>query len=64
MTQQEYLLILFNDTGFTINSRNAWLTARYKRPVKYLSELIPREASDVIARLKEIRDQQKGKHPW
>lgn len=59
MTQQDYLLILFNDTGFTTESRYAWLTAQYKRSIKYLDDLTISERSFTIKRLKEIRAGQK-----
>ena len=59
MTQTDYLLILFNDTGFsTINARNAWLTARYKRKIEHLGDLSSSERHSVIERLKEIRSDQ------
>ena len=50
-----YMQILFNDTGFTLNSRNAWLTSRYHRLIKYLDELGFAEAHEVIRDLKVIR---------
>ena len=54
--QQNYMAILFNDCGFTDNSRNVWLSNRFKRTIKYLDEVRFFEASDVvIPRLKEIR---------
>lgn len=56
MTQLDYLHILFNDLGFTIESRNAWLTARYKRIINYLGDLTMPERSSTIERLKDIRE--------
>lgn len=53
--QIHYMEILFNDTGFTTNSRNAWLTFYYHRKIEHLDELGFSEAKEVIARLKEIR---------
>ena len=52
---QSYMEILFNDTGFTRESRNAWLTHKYHRLIKYLDELSFAEGKEVIAKLKEIR---------
>lgn len=57
--QTDYLLILFNDCGFTINSRNAWLTAKFHRLIGHLDDLSIGEASQVISELKVIRENQK-----
>ena len=57
--QMVYMDILFNITGFTRNSRNAFLSAEVKRSIKYLDELKYFEASDIITRLKAIRESQK-----
>lgn len=57
--QKNYLFILFNDCGFTRESRNAWLTHRYSRLIKDLDDLNIVEASDIIEVLKGIRAQQK-----
>lgn len=54
--QLDYLLILFNDCNFTHESRNAWLTHMFHRLIKAPDELTRGEASQVIERLKEIRE--------
>jgi len=54
-----YLLLLFNECDFTINSRNVWLSERYKRKINHLDELAQSEAHAVIERLKDIREGQK-----
>lgn len=53
--QINYMQILFADTGFTLNSRNAWLTHKYKRLINHLDELTFKEGQEVITQLKEIR---------
>jgi hypothetical protein len=59
MSQQEYLLILFNDTGFTFSSRNAYLTAEFKRKITDLDQLNWRERGLTINALKKLREGQK-----
>lgn len=53
--QKDYILILANDCGFTINSRNVWLSNEFKRSINDIDELHRWEASLAIGRLKEIR---------
>ncbi len=55
----DYMTLLFYDTGFTYESRNAWLTNMYKRNIKHIDELSMHEGHEVINRLKEIREDQK-----
>ena len=50
-----YMEILFNDTGFMRESRNAWLTHKFKRLIHYLDELGFAEGREVIQNLKVIR---------
>jgi hypothetical protein len=50
-----YMMILFNDCGFTENSKFAWLVHTYGRTIKYLDDLSFSEGLEVIKRLKEIR---------
>ena len=57
MTQDDYILLLFNECGFdTQYQRSAWLTKEFARPIKYADELETFEKSLVINALKDIRD--------
>jgi hypothetical protein len=58
--QKDYLLLLFNETGFTHTSRNAWLSFRLKRTINDLDDLTLSEASTTINYLKGIRENQRG----
>lgn len=55
----DYMLLLFNECGFTIGSRNAWLSHKFQRLIRHLDDLSFNEGSEVIGRLKEIREGQK-----
>jgi hypothetical protein len=55
----EYLIILFNDTGFTTEMRNAWLSARTGRNIKFIDDLRYHEASAAIDDLKAIKENKK-----
>ena len=51
----DYMNILFNDCGFDRTTRNAYLTARFHRIIKYLDDLRYYEAVEVIKTLKGQR---------
>lgn len=60
MTQQQYLEILFNDTGFKDRKqRNAWLSDTFKRTIRTFDDLTGWERSKAIDLLKEIKEGQK-----
>ena len=60
--QINYMLILFNELGFTINSRNVWLAARFERKFQDIGEVRFFEAMGVLEWLKKLRkDQQSAK---
>lgn len=48
--------ILFNDTSFTREQRNMWLTMLFHRQIVHLDQLYKREASNVIEILKEMKE--------
>lgn len=55
--QQDYLLDLLDDHGFTARvQRNAWLSAETGKEIHYLDELSKSEASRLIDLLKENED--------
>jgi hypothetical protein len=59
MTQEEYILLLFNDLGIdTRVGRNAYLSREFNRPIAYLDELTTQERSQLIGILKDHRQTQ------
>ena len=54
MSQDEYIAILFIDTGFDGPARRAWLQLNYGH--RYSDELTAAEKHDVIERLKVIKE--------
>lgn len=57
--QLNYLEILFNELGFTINSREVFMSNEFNRPVKGLDGIGKFEASFIIERLKAMREVQR-----
>ena len=56
--QESYLEILFNDCYFTgREQRNSWLSQELGRPIKYISDMNKLEASNMIEKLKQLKDQ-------
>jgi hypothetical protein len=56
--QQNYLLILLNDCGLGGRvQRNAWLSAETGKDVHFLDDLSVAEASRLIDKLKEMKDE-------
>lgn len=56
MDQEEYLEILFGDLGYNRLARNAFLSEKFGRQIRFLDEMNSREKSEVISELAARRD--------